>query len=138
MVSLRFYKDWDCDWLKETLVEWNLFDEIWETRENLNTKIKRDFESIIVAEFDKKIIWCVFIMEDGRNAFVWRLSVKKQYRNKWIGNMLMTKVEDIVRTRWLKENWWFVDNDNIKLQKWYEDQDYTKTKNFKFIYKNLD
>lgn len=138
MISIRFYNDQDYLWLKETLQEWKLFDEVWETKENLKNKIDRDPESILVAQDNNTVIGCIFIMEDWRNAFMWRLAVKKQYRNKWIGKMLIGKAEKIIKSRWLKEVWGFVDDTNIELQKWYEKQNYIKTKKYKFIYKKLD
>lgn len=137
MLSIRFYNEEDYDWLKETLLEWNLFDKVWETKLNLKNKIKRDEKSIIIAEDNNKVVWCIFIMEDWRNAFIRRLAVRKNYREKGIGQKLIQKAEQIIKSRWLKEIWWFVDSGNTKLQKWYEKQNYKKGSNFNFIYKNL-
>ena len=77
-------------------------------------------------------------MEDWRNAFIWRLTVKSEYRRQWIGKMLMKEAENIVRNRWIKEIWWFVAIKNKELQKRYKKQNYIKWSDFKFIYKKLN
>lgn len=138
MVKIKFYNDLDYDQVKEILQEASLYDEVWETRKNLNRKINRDKESILIAEDNNQIIGCVFIVEDGWNAFIWRLSVKKSYRKKGVGTMLLKKAEDIVKSRGIKEISLFVESKNNLLKKWYKNKNYIQTKNFTFMYKKLD
>ena len=137
IVNLRFYKDKDYEQVKQTLKEGDLFDDVWEARNNLNKKIERDPESIILAEENNKIIGCVFIVEDGWNAFVWRLSVRKDYRKKGIGLELMKKAEEIIKQRGIKEASIFVSANISNLKKWYKNQSYTKTSDYTFMYKKL-
>jgi ribosomal protein S18 acetylase RimI-like enzyme len=137
MVSIRFYTDSDYKEIKQVLKEGGLFDEIWEDRRNLKRKIERDPESILLAIKNKKIVGCVFIVEDGWNAFIWRLSVRKKYRKKGIGLMLMQKAEEIVKSRGINETSLFVETKNKFLKDWYKKQDYIKTKDYTFMYKKL-
>lgn len=137
MVKIRYYADSDYPKIKEVLQEGNLFDDVWEDRKNLQNKIKKDPESILVAEEDDKVVGCIFIVEDGWNAFLWRLAVKKTHRKRGIGEMLMKNAEDIIRKRGFKEVSGFVDTKNDSLKNWYAKQKYIKTKDYTFIYKKL-
>ncbi len=138
MVSIRCYKDSDYKDVKQTLKEGKLYDNVWENRKNLKHKIERDPESILLAIQNNKIIGCVFIVEDGWNAFIWRLSVRKKYRRQGIGKMLMQKAEEIIKKRGIKESSIFVDTKNEHLKQWYKKQGYLKTSNYTFFYKKLN
>ena len=137
MTNIRFYTDSAYEEVVKVLKEGDLFDEVWEDRQNLKRKIERDPESILLAIIDKKIVGCVFIVEDGWNAFLWRLSVKKDYRKKGIGLALMQKAEEIIKKRGLKEVSLFVGSDKVDLKSWYQKQDYKKTSDYTFMYKKL-
>jgi len=137
MAEIGFYKDKFYDDVKKILQECNLFDETWEARENLKRKIVRDKESILIAEEDGEIVGCVFIVEDGWNAFIWRLCVKESYRKKGIGLLLMQKAEEIIKSRCIKESSIFVDIKNDSLQNWYQKQGYLKGGDWTFMYKKI-
>jgi ribosomal protein S18 acetylase RimI-like enzyme len=139
MVNIRFYKVSDYQEVKQVLQEADLFDETWEAPENLAKKIKKDKESILVAEFDGEVIGCVFIVEDGWTAAIWRLAVRKDQRRKGIGKQLMEKAEQIVRDRGLKEVSLLVNTNNQMLKTWYEKQDYEASpSDYTFMYKELN
>ncbi|MBP6891303.1 GNAT family N-acetyltransferase [Candidatus Parcubacteria bacterium] len=138
MASIRYYKDSDYEEVKQTLQEGGLYDDIWEDRVNLEHKIKRDPESILLAIDDEKIVGCVFVVEDGWNAFIWRLSVREEHRKQGIGKMLVEKAEEIIKGRGIKESSIFVNAQNDELKKWYESQGYLKTSDYTFMYKKLD
>lgn len=137
MVSIRYYSDKDYPELKEMLQENKLYDEVWEDRESLKRKIERDPQSILIAEEDEKIIGSVFIVEDGWNAFIWRLCVKKSHQKKGIGKLLMKRAEEIANERGVKETSLFIDPENKNLKEWYQKQNYEETKDWKFMYKKL-
>jgi len=137
MAIIKFYKDSFYEDVKQILQESNLYDETWEARKNLKHKIKRDPQSILIAEEDNKIVGCVFIVEDGWNAFIWRLCVKKSCRKKGVGLLLMQKAEEIVKNRGIKEASLFVGSKNDSLKEWYQTQDYIKTSDWTFMYKKL-
>lgn len=138
MATIKFYEDHFYNDVKQILQECNLYDETWEDRKNLKRKIERDPQSILIAEENNKIIGCVFIVEDGWNAFIWRLCVKESHRKKGIGSLLMQKAEDIIKKRGIKEASLFVDSKNDSLKEWYKKQNYIKTSDWTFMYKKLD
>lgn len=137
MASIRYYNDSDYDDLKSVLQEGGLYEETWETKDGLSRKIKKDPQSILIAELDGEVVGCVFIVEDGWNAFVWRLCVKNNQRKKGIGSLLMRRVEEIVKERGLGESSLFVDPSNDMLIKWYEKQGYKRARNWTFMFKVL-
>ncbi|MCR4284836.1 MAG: GNAT family N-acetyltransferase [archaeon] len=137
MSKITFYKEGDYKCVKNILQESNLYDKTWEAEENLKRKINRDPESILVAKEGEKIIGCVFIVEDGWNGFIWRLSVDKNWRRKGVGILLMKKAEEIIKKRGIKEASLFIGPKNDSLREWYEKQDYEKTSDWTFMYKKL-
>ena len=138
MAEIKFYKDAFYESVKQILKGCNLFDETWEARENLKRKITRDPESILIAEENKEIVGCIFIVEDGWNGFIWRLCVKESHRKKGIGILLMQKAEEIIKSRGIKETSLFIDPKNEIQKKWYEKQGYITTSDWTFMYKMLD
>lgn len=137
MISIQYYDDSHYDDIKNVLKDSDLFDEVWEDRQNLKRKVQRDPESILLAIFDNKIVGCVFIVEDGWNAFIWRLSVLKDYREQGVGKQLMQKAEEIIQKRGIKESSIFVSSKNDLLKDWYIKQGYSKTSDYTFMYKKL-
>ncbi len=137
MAAIRYYKDADYEEVKQALEEGKLYDEVWEDRENLRRKVGRDPESILLAIDDNKIIGCVFIVEDGWNAFIWRLSVREKYRKQGVGKMLMEKAEEIIKARGIKESSIFVSAQNDDLRQWYKQRGYLQTSDYTFMYKEL-
>jgi ribosomal protein S18 acetylase RimI-like enzyme len=122
-ILIRPYKSSDYSKVKETLEQSDLFDPVWESEQNIKGKIKRDPESILVAEAEKQVIGCVFIVEDGWNAFLWRLCVQADFRNKGIGVKLIQQAEKIIANRGLKEVSLFIDSKNKPLKNWYKKHD---------------
>ena len=138
MVLIKFYKDSFYEGLKQVLEECDLYDPVWEDRKNLKRKIERDPQSILIAEDAGVVIGCVFIVEDGWNGFIWRLGVKRSYRKKGVGSLLMQKAEEIIKKRGIKEASLFVDSKNGSLKDWYKKQDYTGSSDWTFMYKKLE
>ncbi len=123
MVKIRDYIGSDYDDIKLNLEEGNLFD-VNDTRENLEAKIKRDPESIIVSETDNKVVGNVYVNEDGWAAFIWHLAVRKEYRNKGIGSLLMKEAEEKLRKRGYKEANIFVLENNNDVINYYKRRGY--------------
>ena len=137
MILIQYYKDTDYEETNQTLQEGGLYDDVWEDRGNLKRKIERDPESILLATDSDKIVGCVFVVEDGWNAFIWRLSVREEYRKQGIGKMLVEKAEEIIRARGIKESSIFVNAKNDDLKQWYKKQGYLQTSDYTFMYKKL-
>lgn len=137
MIEIHYYEDLFYEDVKDVLQEGELYDETWETKENLRRKIKRDPESILIAKDGKNIVGCVFIVEDGWNGFIWRLSVKKTYRERGVGKKLMKRAEEIIRSRGIKESSLFIDVKKDFLKEWYKKQNYEGNSDWTFMYKKL-
>ena len=137
-MNIVFYEDSMYESLVRLLQDNKLYDEVWEARENLQRKITRDPQSILVALDDTVLVGCVFIMEDGWNGFVWRLCVAKDYRKQGIGSLLMQRAESILKERGLKEVCLLVDPPNTELKSWYQKRDYIQASDRTFMYKKLN
>ena len=137
MIEITFYKDSFYEELKAILEESKMFDEVWEARESLKKKISRDPQSILVAVEDEKIIGCIFIVEDGRSAFLWRLCVRESSRKKGVGSLLLVKSEEIIKSRGIKEVSLFANPKNNSLLEWYKGKNYLESGDWKFMYKKL-
>lgn len=85
----------------------------------------------------KKILWCIFFVEFGETAMIWRLCVRKKYRNQWFGSKLLQKTEKLIKKRWLKQISWFVDTEKNDLHKRYKKLWYKKELSYYFIYKDF-
>lgn len=138
MYTISYYTDNDYESMIAILKDSDLYDETWEARENLKRKITRDPESILLAIYEKEIVGCVFVMEDGWNGFIWRLCVAKEHRSKGVGKLLMQRAESIIKERGIKESSLFVNTGSTSLIKWYTGQGYTTGNNWTFMYKKLD
>ena len=137
MIAYTNYTDEEYDELIELLKSCDLYDEPWETRENLKLKIERDPASIILAVDDKQVVGCVFIVVDGWIGMIWRLAVLDTYRKQGIGHELMQRAEILIKNRGVKESSIFVATSKEDLKDWYQKQNYTKTSDFTFMYKEL-
>jgi ribosomal protein S18 acetylase RimI-like enzyme len=137
MISINNYEDKFYDDVILILKEGNLYDDVWETRENLKHKTERDSQSILIAEDAGKIVGCIFIVEDGWIGFIWRVCVKETHRKKGIGSMLLKKAEEIIRSRGIKEVSILVDPKKEALQNWYKKQNYIPASDWTFMYKKL-
>ena len=128
MVEIRNYKDSDYEDVKTNLKEGDLYDEVWDSRENLKKKIERDPDSIIVAVEDGKAIGNIYVIRDGWANFVFRLAVRKTHRNKGIAKVLMKEAETRLKQIGVKECSLFVRDDDNKLKEWYKKQGYQASK----------
>ena len=137
MTTYRNYTDAQYEELIILLQLCGLYDEPWETRENLKLKIEKDPESIILACDGEQIIGCVFVVVDGWIGMIWRLAVVESYRKQGIGNELMHRAERLIKERGVKEASLFVGSDKRNLQDWYQKNGYTKTTDYTFMYKEV-
>lgn len=129
MVKIRFYKKTDYLAVKAILQEADLFDEVWDGEENL-----AGMKLILVAEENKQIVGNIFIMPYGpKVAYLFRLAVKKEYRNQGVATRLLKEAEAIGKKRGFKEIALLVDKDNSDLHDFYYKREY-KTSEKKHAY----
>lgn len=137
MVTIRAYDDCDYESVRRNLIEGKLYEQVWDSRENLATKINRDPDSILVAEVDGQVVGSVYIMADGWSAFIYRLVVGMSARQHGIGTRLMEAAEEQLRSKGVPEVALFVNADNTELQRWYEKRGYGGTHLFRCMWKAL-
>lgn len=124
MVEIRPYIDSDYPEVEQNLKEGELYDAVWDRRENIKKMIKMDPESILVAVENGHVIGSVYVIALGWEALMFRLAVRKAYRNKGIGGKLLKEVEDRVRQRGVREIAFFVDAGDSELQEFYRKRGY--------------
>lgn len=125
-VSVRSYIPTDYEQVKKLLVEGGLYYEPMDSPERLQEKISRDPNSILVAVESEKIVGTVSLMEDGRMAFIFRLAVNPESRNRGMGKALMEEAERKLFRKGYKEINILIEGDNAKLQEYYVRQGYEK------------
>lgn len=64
-----------------------------DSRENIESELKKGIAIFLVAETDNKIIGSVFGTHDGRKGWINRAAVHPQYRQKGIAKKLVSEVE---------------------------------------------
>lgn len=133
MLKIRNYKSTDYKELAENLKEAGLFDEIWDSEENVSGMIKSNPESVLVAEKDGKVVGSVFLVNQGpKLLYLFRLVVKKEYRGKGIATKLIEKAEGIAKKNGARELGMYVDSSNQELHKFYGKRSFKKSKSTYF------
>ena len=132
MVQIRAYQKTDYSAVKVILEEAKLFDEIWDSEANLLGMMDIDRESILVAIDDKTVLGNIYIVPFGdRVAFLFRLAVKKEYRNQGIASELIRKVEELLKKKGFIEVGLYVNSAHKDLHAFYQ------IRNFKASQKSL-
>jgi ribosomal protein S18 acetylase RimI-like enzyme len=124
--------------VKEILEEGNLYYEGMDSAERLAGKIRKDVESILVAVTDEKVVGNVFTVDDGGwGAFIFRLAVRKEYRKRGIGALLMDEAEKRLHAKGFREIHILVSEDDQELQAYYEKLKFEKGHTYRWMYKTL-
>ena len=137
MVSLRNYKDSDYADVKRNLKEAKLFVDVWDTRERLEEKIRRNPDSIIVAEDKGRVIGNLFLVEDGWGAFIFHLAVHSSYRQKGIGQKLMIYAEESLKRKGARAVFGFIGEGAERDGKFYKKCGYALLEKYIGTYKML-
>ncbi len=123
-VQIRPYLPQDYAQIKSILEEAGMFDPIWDKERNLNSKIERNPNSILVASADNNVIGNVYIVEDGWEGFIFHLAVRQQYQGKGVGSKLIAEAEQLLRKKGVEEVALFVDSNKEDLFKYYTKRGY--------------
>ncbi len=113
MIHIRTYTNEDYPEVRKTLELVKIFDPERDSQQNLEAKIQRDPESILVALDDGKIIGNVYFLEDGWTSLIFRLAVRKEYRKHGVGSLLMQEAEKILKGRGYSKVSLFVHEDAL-------------------------
>ena len=134
MIKIRNYKNSDYGDVKLNLKQGRNFNSISDKRETLKRKIKTNPGSIIVAEIDNKVVGQQFIIEDQWRGFLFRLSIRKQYRDKGIGTLLIKEAEKRLKRKGIKEVSFYVREQRFpKLKNYYKKLGYNVYKDKRFL-----
>lgn len=134
-VRISNYSPTDYGQVNKLLEDAGLYYEPLDSEERLQEKISRDPNSILVAVESNKLVGTVSLMEDGRIAFIFRLAVDLQHRNKGIGTALMEEAEKELFRRGHEEIHILVEEENAELQDYYEKQGYEKGNIYRWMTK---
>ena len=137
MVTLRNYEDSDYADVKRNLEEAKLFVPAWDTRECLEEKIRRNPDSIIVAEDKGRVIGNLFLVEDGWGAFMFHVVVYSVYRQKGIGQKLMQYAEEMLKRKGAKAVFGFVEEGNERAGNFYKKSGHIPLEKYIGMYKLL-
>lgn len=140
MVKIRSYKSTDYSLIKIMLQEADLYDDVWDSEENLIGMISEDSQSVLVGEDNDKIVAIVYLISFGSKvSFIFRLAVKKEYRNKGIATKLIKFAEEILLKRGVSEIGLFADAKNKELINFYNKRLFlTSNKHWIYLWKKLN
>jgi len=125
----------DFDDLSNTLV--SDFDDFW--NENmLKTELQNPFSTYIIAKLGKEILGFAGIIDTVDQMEITNIVVKKNYRNKGIGNILLNKLISISKEINKNEIILEVNENNIPAIKLYEKNGFKKCGLRKKYYNNTD
>ena len=148
MIKIRNYQKKDYSQVASILKEADLYDEVWDSEDNLSGMNDKDSESIIVAELDDLVVGNLFIIPYGNKvSYLFRLAVKTQHRQQGIASSLMKHATNIAKNKGVTEIGLYVDSKNQELQSFYKNEDikfpinriitcgqwWNKTYNFYFV-----
>jgi ribosomal protein S18 acetylase RimI-like enzyme len=136
-LQIRHYKVSDYSSVIAIYKESDLFEAEWDTEELITAKIERDPGSILVALINNHIVGTVYILEDGRFGFVFRLAVTAAEQGTGIGTKLLTEAERILKKRGIKIVNIIVNEKHENLQKYYEKLNYNKGRVWRWMWKEL-
>ncbi len=83
--------------------------------------IKKDSESIIVAEYNGNIIGSAYFIDMGFAAMLWRLNVLPEYRKRDIGKRLIEEVKKRAKARGFTQLHFTVHEEYTSLINWYSE-----------------
>ncbi|MBI3984390.1 MAG: GNAT family N-acetyltransferase [Candidatus Levybacteria bacterium] len=138
-MKIRGYKNSDYSSVKLILKQSDLYDEIWDSEENLKGMIDKNPESILVTEDNTKLIAVIYLISFGSKvSFIFRLAVKKEYRNKGIATKLVEFAKDVLSKKGVSEVGLFADANNKQLYRFYNKRSFqTSNKHWIYLWKKL-
>jgi ribosomal protein S18 acetylase RimI-like enzyme len=138
-MKTRNYTNDDYPEIVTILKDSDLFDEVWDSEDNLKSFISKNPQSILVAEEQGKVVGNIIIIPYGKKvSYLFRLAVKKEYRKQGIASSLIEKAEEIVGQVGTTELGLYVDSGNINLQEFYKKRGFKiSPKTYYYMWKEL-
>jgi ribosomal protein S18 acetylase RimI-like enzyme len=135
MISIKSFSKKDYKKVKEILQEADSFDKYWDSEKNILGRIKIDNDSVLIAIENNKIIGTISTNLFGPQvATIYRLVVKKEFRNKGIATLLIKHVESILKSKGVIEIGMYVNANKKELQEFYKKRNYSSSTNTPYIY----
>lgn len=129
MISVRPYARKDYRSVKEILKEAGHYDDLWDSEENISGIVLKDPESILVAVDSNRIVGVLYIVLFGANvAWIFRLAVRKDYRNQGIASLLIKHAESLLQIKGIKEVGMYVNANDSELNEFYEKRKFHSSK----------
>ena len=136
-ITIRDYRLEDYPHVRENLEDGCIFSESMDSEKRLAKKIERNPGSILVAVVDGRPVGNVFVVEDGWEAFLYRLSVRNEYRRQGIGKALMLAIEKRLKKRGYDEVHLLVHEKNEALREYYFQMGYEPGHVYRWMVKDL-
>lgn len=138
-MKIRNYYNNDYTEIVSILKDSDLFDDVWDSEDNLNSIISKNSKSILVAEEKGKIIGNILIIRYGKGvSYLFRLAVKKEFRKQGVASALIKKAEEVIKQGGATEVGLYVDSGNINLQEFYKKRDFKiSPKTYYYMWKEL-
>ncbi len=134
-MQIRDYQPSDYTQLINVLKQAALFDESYDTKQKLETKIPCG--SIIVAEENEKIVGAVFFTWDNWDSSIYRLAVKPENRKQGIGTLLLEEAERRLRQHGADVSSLRTDADNEEIQEFFRKRGYRNVGKYADMEKKL-
>lgn len=135
-MEIRNYRISDYREVREILEAGKLFYEVCDSKKNLERKIQKEPDSILVAVDDGQVVGTTFIISDFI-PFIFRLAVHPNYRNRGIGMRLMQSAEQVLRETGHSHTNILVAANDGDLQELYKRHGYEKGNTYVWMEKKL-
>jgi ribosomal protein S18 acetylase RimI-like enzyme len=117
-MKVRNYSDSDYPEVEDILEATDLFVRQVDNRKRFKEKVKRQENSIKVAENSGEILGVVFIIDDATNVLITRLGVRPERQGRGIGSRLLESAEDFLDNRGTRISVAFAESSNEELKDW--------------------
>ncbi|HAF64167.1 TPA: hypothetical protein DEQ95_03420 [Candidatus Beckwithbacteria bacterium] len=121
---IRNYQPSDYQAVKSILIEAGLFSPRSDTKQRLDRKITHQPDSILVADINKQIIGCIYLIKDHWVSLLFRFAISKKFRQQSHGSKLLKKAETLLKKQGFKTVILFVENDDKVLVSFYKKRGY--------------
>lgn len=139
-LEIRNYTTTDYNGVKRVLQEAQLFDETWDSPDNLAGMIKKDKSAVLVAVDGATVVGVVYLVPFGPKFLqLFRLAVKRIYRGRGIATKLIDRAQKIAKDRGVLEVGLFVESGKTDLRSFYRKRGFGGSdKKYVFMWKSID
>lgn len=141
MARIDYYLPCDYPAVQRNMVEAEVYYEVRDSAENLNSMVAANPRSVLIALEGGDIVGSLLSSPLGVSiSCIWGLAVAEKYRRRGIATMLLGAVEECLRDQGVKEIWPFVEVENVASQALFEKAGYTFNRDHRYYgpWKALD